>query len=486
MKKQLLFCTVMAAILLFFICDSCKKDEPVADCPDCPVITSITPASGLPGDSITITGKNFEGLEYVLFDGVRQVKPATSSSTPTKIKVATPDLGKKGAVRVQVARKFTSGNGDVSTLTSEENLTFTYKQAPVFSTFSPVSGKKGDVITLTGRFFGANPRVFFHSGEAAEYLVKNDTFIQVKVPAKAGNGTLRVTTDDGASVNSATVFTYQYQYSIGLFLGAPGAPGFTINVPAIDARLIRITKMAGDAQGNMYVVDQYNNTFFDVLKVDRQAPYQVTLMASGVGICTQIFLGPQLELYYVTDLGSPSNETELYRTLPGQASFRLWGDANLETAGVDPAGEVYVLRSGAAAGIYKYNGGSFELTAGYPVSYFTGNTFSIGNNILFDKDGGNIKRLDLSTKQVTDLYPLSLYSIHAWAYSPLGDQVYFANNNTIKVKNGTAFDADGGSTLIPALQNILCFYMGADAFGNLYIRKFDTAEEPCIYKVTVE
>lgn len=484
MKKHLLFCAVLAAILLFTVSYGCKKDDSTTGCPDCPVITAITPASGLPGDTVTITGKNFGGLESVLFDGVNA--DTVRGHTGTQIRIIAPNLYKNGPVAVQVVRRFVSGSGSVSSISSNEAFTFNYTSAPVINSFSPESGGRNDVITITGKYFGANPRVFFQSGEA-EYLVKTDTLIQVRVPLKAGKGTLRVTTDKGASVNSQQVFTYQYQYSIGLFLGAPSAPGFTINVPASDARLTRITEMAGDAQGNMYIVDRYDNKYFDVMKVDKQAPYQVTrVVEAAYGTCIQLFTGPQNELYYVTDLGSPSNEKELYRTLPGQAPFRLWSSVDLTTAGIDPTGEVYVLKTGAAAGIYKLNGGSSELTAGYSVSYFTGNTFSIGNSILFDRDGGNIKRLDLSTKHVTDLYSLPLFSIHAWAYSPLGDQIYFSNNNTIRLKNGTAFDSDGGSTNIPELQNIFCFYMGADAFGNLYIRKFDTAEEPCIYKVTVE
>ena len=66
-----------AAIALLLITCS-KQDNPPADCPDCPAISALTPNFGSPGDTVTISGKNFGGLESVTFDG----QPAVTLDGP--------------------------------------------------------------------------------------------------------------------------------------------------------------------------------------------------------------------------------------------------------------------------------------------------------------------------------------------------------------------------------------------------------------------
>lgn len=213
MKKQLLFCAVLAAVLLIAFSIGCKKDDSTTGCSDCPVITAITPASGLPGTEITITGKNFTGLDSVLFDGA-YVVPMPSKTTATQTMVFVPDIpNKNGPVKVSVTRKFTSGTGLESTLRSTENITFTYTRAPEIANISPLSAKKAEILTITGKYLGTSPMVTFPNGTKVSATVISDSEIRVAVPSKAGNGKIQVATS-GQTVTSAQDFTYVISYSV--------------------------------------------------------------------------------------------------------------------------------------------------------------------------------------------------------------------------------------------------------------------------------
>ncbi len=475
--KQLLYQIAFWGSIILVI-SNCKKEE-IAVCPDCPVITKIAPASGAPGTLITITGRNFSGLESIIFDGNVRIDAIPDSTTSQRTSVVAPDLGKNGPVKIQVVRQFTSGSGGSSSLKSIEDITFTYVQGPSITNFAPTSGKKGDEVTITGRFFGANPRVFFANAEVSEFILKTDTLIRVKLPAKAGSGLIRVTTSAGATAVSSTTFTYNYKFAFSLFLGALGQPGFLIDVPAAEARLVKITQIAGDAVGNVYIVDQYTSNSFDVLKIDREPPHIVNrVIEFAQGVCTQLMVAPDNLIYVTTNIGS---ETHLFRYTATQ-NTSIYSSNNLQQAALDASGEVYLFRGGVGGGIYQYTGSNLITLSNTPV--YTNKVLTIGNEFLFTDNG--FKRFRLSDNTVNTLYDLPLYSIHSWAYSPAVDRLYFGTSNTIRVKNGGPFTVDGSSTLIPELSNVFAFYMGADASGNLYIRKFDTSEEPCLYKATLE
>ena len=66
-----------------------------------PVISSFTPASGIPGTSVTITGNNFSSAinqNIVMFNGIRAV---VNSATPTQLVVTTPISTAWGQITVE-------------------------------------------------------------------------------------------------------------------------------------------------------------------------------------------------------------------------------------------------------------------------------------------------------------------------------------------------------------------------------------------------
>lgn len=225
MKKQLLFICIFIGMLFIAACGGKDDMSTNTDCPDCPVITAITPASGLPGTEITITGKNFTGLESVLFDGANAVAITLSKTTATQTMVIVPDIpNKNGPVKVTVTRKFTSGSGALSTLTSTENITFTYTKAPEIANIAPLSAKVGEILTITGKYLGTSPMVTFPNGTKVSATVISDSEIRVAVPSKAGNGKIQVATS-GQTVTSLQDFTYVISYTVSTPYTLDGIPG---------------------------------------------------------------------------------------------------------------------------------------------------------------------------------------------------------------------------------------------------------------------
>jgi len=161
-----------------------------------PKITDLSPSSGNSGDTVTITGLNFEasrGSNTVTFNGVEAA--SYTSWSDTEIVVVAPS----------------STTGDVVVTTSVGASTgSTFSYYPAISSISPTSGSRSISVTITGSNFGSSrgsSYVSFGSAQASasNYLVWGDDSILVQVPSDAskGDNSVVVTTSVGAS-NSQT------------------------------------------------------------------------------------------------------------------------------------------------------------------------------------------------------------------------------------------------------------------------------------------
>ncbi len=188
----------------FGIDDLVVEPYPVA-----PVVTGISPTSGLAagGTSVTITGTGFNaglGVTAVSFGGTAAATFIVDSDTQI---TATSPAG-SGMVDVTVTG---SGNTSATSLSDQ----FTYLAAPTVAGVSPSAGPTGGgttvVITGTG-FTSATGAagVTFGATNAANYTVNSDTQITATSPAgSAGTVDVRVTTPGGTSSTSASdFFTY--------------------------------------------------------------------------------------------------------------------------------------------------------------------------------------------------------------------------------------------------------------------------------------
>lgn len=155
-----------------------------------PAITSFTPTSAVSGTTVTITGVNFLTVSNVSFGGTSASSFNHVNSTTITAVVG---AGNTGFVVVS------STNGSASL------AGFTFIGPPGISSFSPLSGTTGSVITITGSNFTGATAVSFGGTPATSFTVVNSTTITAVVGAGA-TGSISVTTPGGTATKSG--FTY--------------------------------------------------------------------------------------------------------------------------------------------------------------------------------------------------------------------------------------------------------------------------------------
>ena len=169
-----------------------------------PYLTRISPTRIKTGNRLTLTGGNFgarRSTGYVLFTS--NIRPSAAdyvSWSNSRIVVKVPARAQSGNVRV------TTSNGTSGTKRLEIE-----SQSPQITSISPGRVRYNQVITIHGRFFGANrgtSRVIFHGGtepSSSQYVSWSDTQIRVRVPAGARTGNVQVVTTRGRASARLTI-----------------------------------------------------------------------------------------------------------------------------------------------------------------------------------------------------------------------------------------------------------------------------------------
>lgn len=127
--------TILGVFLICFSFSCRKKDKD--ECPFCPKVNSLAPASGKKGDTILINGKNFSNIlveNKVTFNGVLVNASGMISGNSTQLKVLVPAKCGTGPVEVKIDDELFSENGP----------TFTYQSETKISVFSGTSGTSGN------------------------------------------------------------------------------------------------------------------------------------------------------------------------------------------------------------------------------------------------------------------------------------------------------------------------------------------------------
>jgi hypothetical protein len=157
-----------------------------------PTIASFSPASGLAGASVTISGANFTGAAAVTFNGTAATFSVTSDA----------------AIQATVPAGATTGPLGVTTPggTATSGSSFTVLVAPTITSVTPANGPAGTVVTIGGTNFTGVTAVAFNGTAAAIYTVTSATAIQATAPAGVTTGPLSVTTA-GGTATSAAAFT---------------------------------------------------------------------------------------------------------------------------------------------------------------------------------------------------------------------------------------------------------------------------------------
>ena len=150
-----------------------------------PRLTTFTPATGVVGTTVTLTGTNFTGVTSVTFAAVN----STTVSAPITSLTAT-------QMTLLVATNAISGLLTVTTpggvITSAGNFTVT----PRVDSFTPLLGPVGTTVTVRGQSFTNATAVHFNGVNAGFSSVTGTQLVAV-VPVGASTGPLTVVTPDG-------------------------------------------------------------------------------------------------------------------------------------------------------------------------------------------------------------------------------------------------------------------------------------------------
>ena len=167
-----------------------------------PTVTTLSPATGGIGASVTLTGTNFTGATKVLFIGATGTVPVSVPFTvisATSILTAVPVGATTGKISVT-----TPGGTGTST------ASFAVSSAvvlPVITSFTPTSGAAGTVVTITGTNLAGGTAATVGTASAVVKAL-SATSLSITVPAGAVAGAVKLSvTTPGGTVNSTGTFT---------------------------------------------------------------------------------------------------------------------------------------------------------------------------------------------------------------------------------------------------------------------------------------
>ncbi|WP_168193935.1 IPT/TIG domain-containing protein [Pontibacter sp. SGAir0037] len=192
-----------------------------------PTISSISPASGLPGSTFSLFGSNFPYYYSYYYNNDLNVKigdiPAAVQSVST------------GQISVMVPQDMPAGNYKV-TLTVGPNTVEAPQQykvtSPSVTGFSPSSGGVGKEVTINGTFLpGAYYDVYFGTVATNAYSVSAGS-LKATVPAGISAGKVKITVQHGSQKIAADDDFTVLAPSIVSFSPSTGVAGtaVTINV----------------------------------------------------------------------------------------------------------------------------------------------------------------------------------------------------------------------------------------------------------------
>lgn len=195
---------IAISILLIFVSTGCQKETTKMD--GAPVIQGISyltqrdTALGSVnyGEWILIKGQNLRTTYQVDFNSVQASDSLIyADDTSVTVKIP-PTLPAPADNPITVTTEFGSVTYDFKIL----------QPAPIFTSFNPVAGDAGDVITLTGNYFDGVESVNLKN-TSCEIVSNTKTEIKVKVPAGENFGKFTITTPSG-SISSESIFGFQY------------------------------------------------------------------------------------------------------------------------------------------------------------------------------------------------------------------------------------------------------------------------------------
>jgi FG-GAP-like repeat/IPT/TIG domain/FG-GAP repeat len=155
-----------------------------------PIVNQATPINATTGETVTLNGYNFLAATSVSFGGI----PAASFTVVNSTTITT------------VVAAGASGGIAVTTPYGSDTLGgFTYWPVPTITSFTPIAGGPGTVVTITGTNFGDATNVQFGGVGATTFTINSPTQITAIVGTGA-SGNVGVTNDGWSNILAGFVF----------------------------------------------------------------------------------------------------------------------------------------------------------------------------------------------------------------------------------------------------------------------------------------
>jgi hypothetical protein len=174
-----------------------------------PTVDSFNPTSGPEGTIVTIIGTGFTGATAVTFNGT---SASFTVDSDVQITATVPVGATTGPIAVT-----TPGGTDASA--TDFTVSSPPTPAPTVSSFTPMRGDLGTVVTIQGSDFTGATSVTIGGGEVT-FTVDSDVQITATVRKGAKTGRIRVTTPAGigASAQDFTVTRRDHRSTVSLRL----------------------------------------------------------------------------------------------------------------------------------------------------------------------------------------------------------------------------------------------------------------------------
>lgn len=321
-----------------------------------PTVTSFTPASGLSGTVITVTGANFTGATAVTIGGVAAAFTVVSDTQITATALTT-----TGVIAVTTP----AGTGTSAT---SFTVTAPAPTAPTISGFTPTSGQVGQVVTITGTNFSTATAVTI-GGTAAAFTIVSAT--QITATAGSTSGAVTVTNPGGTATSTGT-FTVSTPPVAPVplygFDETTPFPGYPSNAPFTAVQAKPWTPaLQGASNFGTFTRDSSNGALkFDLTSttsgsgsLDRaQAYYTKTLDENTTRVFSYEFLFPSRSVsmggnYLITETGFM-----VYQTYgPPNLLYWVWNGGNpyvifhMQTGELQPTSPVYEYNTVSGLGM---------------------------------------------------------------------------------------------------------------------------------------
>jgi sugar lactone lactonase YvrE len=462
-------------------------------------ISSISPAGGLAGDSISINGlglsnsgslSTLAGLPAVKFNG----KTATVvSATPTKLVVLVPNKADAGPVTVAIGGETATG--------------------PVFNylgidTLHPGTGNVGTIITMTGGF-GATPGQDTVTVNGVKAAIDSASPVKLVATVPTGAGTGNVVVRAGGRAIQGPVFTFVAAPKVSGISPVSGPVGIRVTVAgtgfsavltenvisfngkpgtvvSASATQLIVTAPAGVTTGQ--VVATVNNQaakgpVFTVQSLGISSISPVNFISPavdtirGVGFSTTAS-GNMIQFNGKAATVVSASDTELIvQVAPGSTSGKVTAQVGGITA-TGPAFSTVGVFTLAGSGQYVLaNGQGTQASFLYPIGIAVD---AAGNAFVADQYGNNIKEIS----------PLGL--VTSFAGDPNGGSgstngqgtaaLFNSPSGIVIDKNGNLYVTDNGNVAIREITSngtVTTFAtipsgnapgaLAIDASGNIYV-----------------